>query len=379
MIPLFATLAKLWRRRETETEGLVFRLHYTLTVIVLMAFCIVISSKQAIGGPIDCEVATNAMDVNMINTFCYVRFTTNVYGGPQYANRPNLGPHGDHPPGDGEHHYYQWVWLVLLLQSVCFYFPHYLWKRFESNRISSIVSSDMQYFVDDPNKRHQKIAQVVHFLRSTIGRNDGLAIEYYGCEFLAFCVVCGQILFNHHFLDKGFITFGMDQVKWWIADPSILQDPMEMLFPLLSKCRFDKFGSSGGRVELDALCVLSLNILNQKMFLFIWFWFYFLAIITGFTLIYRLILMTCPLIRYYALGSDIQSITDCQNRYKRFVCGLPLGDWFILLLLKDNTEPIIFDQIIEQLHQSCEVGGDFATNSYDIENNDNSIQCSSKM
>ena len=49
-------------------------------------------------------------------------------------------------------------------------------------------------------------------------------------------------------------------------------DPMSRIFPRMTKCTFQTFGPSGSVATTDALCILPLNILNEKIFLFLWFW-----------------------------------------------------------------------------------------------------------
>ena len=49
----------------------------------------------------------------------------------------------------------------------------------------------------------------------------------------------------------------------------------------MTKCEFHKFGSSGTVEKLDALCVLPLNIINEKIYVFLWFWFIIVAIVTA--------------------------------------------------------------------------------------------------
>ena len=38
------------------------------------------------------------------------------------------------------------------------------------------------------------------------------------------------------------------------------------------QCTFHKFGTSGEVEKHDALCLLPLNIVNEKVYIFLWFW-----------------------------------------------------------------------------------------------------------
>ena len=65
-------------------------------------------------------------------------------------------------------------------------------------------------------------------------------------------------------------------------------DPMSRIFPRMTKCIFHKYGGSGTIQRFDALCVLSMNIVNEKIYIFLWFWYIILAIITGIGLLVRI-------------------------------------------------------------------------------------------
>ena len=39
----------------------------------------------------------------------------------------------------------------------------------------------------------------------------------------------------------------------------------------MTKCTFHKFGSSGEIEKHDAMCILPLNIVNEKIYIFLWF------------------------------------------------------------------------------------------------------------
>jgi hypothetical protein len=47
----------------------------------------------------------------------------------------------------------------------------------------------------------------------------------------------------------------------------------------------------------DALCVLPLNILNEKIFIFLWFWFIILSVLSGLALLYSIVIVTYQPIR----------------------------------------------------------------------------------
>ena len=55
---------------------------------------------------------------------------------------------------------------------------------------------------------------------------------------------------------------------------------MIYVFPRMTKCTFHKFGTSGNIEKHDALCILPLNIVNEKIYIFIWFWLLILGFLT---------------------------------------------------------------------------------------------------
>ena len=80
-------------------------------------------------------------------------------------------------------------------------------------------------------------------------------------------------------------------------EPEDRIDPMSRIFPKMTKCIFHKYGGSGTIQRFDALCVLSMNIVNEKIYIFLWFWFIILAVITGINLIVRMVSFFLPNVR----------------------------------------------------------------------------------
>jgi hypothetical protein len=47
-------------------------------------------------------------------------------------------------------------------------------------------------------------------------------------------------------------------------DPATRTDPMARVFPRMTKCIYKKFGASGTIQTHDALCILPINVINEK-------------------------------------------------------------------------------------------------------------------
>ena len=80
-------------------------------------------------------------------------------------------------------------------------------------------------------------------------------------------------------------------------EPEERVDPMSKVFPRMTKCNFHKYGGSGTIEVIDALCVLSMNIINEKIYIFLWCWFILVALITGINIVVRLVQFFMPDVR----------------------------------------------------------------------------------
>lgn len=103
-----------------------------------------------------------------------------------------------------------------------------------------------------------------------------------------------NIFFIDAFLGGAFLSYGTDVLKFSNMNQEQRSDPMVEVFPRVTKCTFHKFGASGTIQKFDALCVLALNILNEKIYIFLWFWFILLAAMTGVALLYSMAVVLLP-------------------------------------------------------------------------------------
>ena len=85
-------------------------------------------------------------------------------------------------------------------------------------------------------------------------------------------IFSGQMFLLDRFFDGTFLTFGIEVISFADRDQEDRIDPMVYVFPRMTKCTFHKFGTSGEIEKHDALCILPLNIFNEKIYIFLWFW-----------------------------------------------------------------------------------------------------------
>lgn len=98
----------------------------------------------------------------------------------------------------------------------------------------------------------------------------------------------GQIYLLDVFLEGQFRRYGPLVGAFALEEsPYDRVDPMARLFPKMTKCTIHTFGPAGSVQIHDALCVLPLNVVNEKIFVVLWFWLVFLAGVGLLAVIYR--------------------------------------------------------------------------------------------
>ena len=119
MLHLFLGLKSLVKVSRYHTDGSVFRLHYRVTVTVLLAFTFIVTTRQYIASPIMC-VHSREIPKDVLNTYCWIHPTYTLSS----AHWKRVGIDVPHPgvdktrdDRDKKHvKYYQWVGFCLFFQ-----------------------------------------------------------------------------------------------------------------------------------------------------------------------------------------------------------------------------------------------------------------------
>lgn len=350
MIDIFRGLKSLLKINRVHIDNSICRLHYSLTVLILLAFCVVTTTKQYVGDPIDCIMA-DGVPRSVINTFCWIHTTYSVPSamymkvGKQVVH-PGVAPMSDDPKDIKHHKYYQWVCFVLFFQATLFYIPRWLWKGWEGGKIQAL-KMDLDICVCSNEDKRLKRKVLLEYLVSSRGHHDWYAGKYFLSELLAFANVVGQMFMLDRFFDGEFMNYGLEVIDFMQMDTEIRTDPMTRIFPKMTKCLFYKYGPSATIESVDALCLLPLNIINEKIFIFIWFWFLFLAFLTAVMIVFHLIIIACPPVRVYVLSMRFRLAS--LNAVAKIVRTSSVGDWFVIYMLGNNIDSIVFRDLIEDL------------------------------
>jgi len=359
-------------------DNSVMRLHAKLSVLILFTGCMLTSLGQFFGKPIDCIVSGAKVPKGVMNTYCWIHSTFSLPKnismdvGSQNAiyGQQGVGAYtGTYESDTGvyENKYYQWVCFTLLFQGILFLIPYQLWKRWEGGKVASIIPGSITHNVSDkrmptfatPAKLvPKKTIQVAVASMKDYFIRDNTYIEhrYYLhkfalCEFLNFLNVLLQIYFLNFFLGGVFTTYGSDVIAMSQEDPDKRNDPMDRVFPKVAKCTYRYYGGSGTIQNADGQCILSLNIISEKIYIVVWFWFISLAIVSAGQLVWRLLTLCSRRVREQFLRGKSFLLT--KNSEVTTVCNnITLGDWFILILISENIDTRIFSELIRQLSKT---------------------------
>jgi len=121
------------------------------------------------------------------------------------------------------------------------------------------------------------------------------------------------------------------------------------VFPKIAKCEVLKYGASGTASIMDNLCILPLNILNEKIFVCLWCWFLLIALMSGLNLICRLATMMSRTLRELLIRSQLRFMS--KKNVQRVFRNLTIGDWFLLMKVSVNVNPMLFRDLMEELSE----------------------------
>merc|ERR1712142_597195 len=369
------------KTQKPRPDNFVFRLHYQFTFGILAVACVLVTSYGYIdskGSAIQCMTDKGQVPDGVLNKYCWISSTFTLPKHFEGTQNDQFIHHGVGPDVEGDekiyHAYYQWVPLMLSLQAAMFYFPHWIWKQLEGGRLNLIIAG---LNAADVDQKDAKIGQLAKYMNERLRDqydHKVWAAKFYFCEFLNFVNIVFQLCITDSFLGKQFRSYGW-RAAFWSSFDNEGMDPMEEVFPRMTKCVFHKFGGSGTIQNFDALCVLGMNIINEKIYVFLWFWFVALAVLTAVNLVFRLVTLLLPQVRSKLVMLEefgFRHSRGQSGQVERVLAALTYPDWLILYYLAQCMEKknfsLLVSKMCERVSEDTHIDED-EKNSTGVENN----------
>jgi len=334
-----------------------FKLFYKWSTSLLVFCSVLVTARQFFGNPIQCDAghAKDGIEQNVLESYCWMYSTFEIP--PEYKGACAAGDQTDTYTLNTivYNSYYQWVPLYLIFLAVLFYLPRCLWLMWEGGLMKFFGKGTTTRFIEDQDEKREKLVQF--FCRNIHNKYNIYFCGFIFCELLNFLIVVVQFVLTHSFLHQRYGAYGWNVYLYYMLPPEEQRffgnvNPMCKVFPRVASCTYWRWGTGGTQESINAMCVLALNMINDKVFLVLWWWFIVISIIAFFRLIYRFIQCRSCFVRYQLINMRMNRYFKKSRKIQKietFVHNCKLGDWFVLYQLSKNLNRPFFMDFLTQL------------------------------
>jgi len=362
MIHLLGDIVKYFSFDEINIENWVFKLFYKGCFILFLMGSMVGILSQYFGEPINCDF--KGIDSEMASDYCWIHGSS--YIPQQYQKhlkcRVELEKsdgstiEDENDPDLPQTSYYQWVTFVMMVQAGAFMLPYKLWKALEGGLLEDFGADAKSRFDDDGNGQAHLVEKYVKYFKSILHRNNYYFMKYLCCEVLNLVMLYFNFYLTDVFLNGNFWYYGWEAMKFNSLSyaeqmSGAYINPMCKAFPTEVSCSLPNVGAAGGEQIHNGICVLSQNIINEKMYLAIWFWLVFLIIISPLCIFYRIMTLFFDGFRTVLLTTRVGNTNDKTTRksIKAVMARCYIGDWFVLYQISKNVNMYFFRSFMREL------------------------------
>jgi len=132
-----------------------------------------------------------------------------------------------------------------------------------------------------------------------------------------------------------------------MMDDEERNDPMVRIFPKVTKCIFHNFGVSGTIQKFDGLCILPINMVNDKIYILLWFWMVLLLVLSSCQMIVRFMTLLSGKVRILFIINLAPSVSNKNIECLQNILGF--GDWLILTMMANHLDIKMFTDILNQI------------------------------
>lgn len=323
-------------------------------------------ASQYFGDPISCEFQGISSD--LAEDYCWIHGS--------YIIPPEYQPHlrcivdqenfrDSRFENTPDTSFYQWVTFVMAIQASIFYLPYKIWSALEGGLLQQfgrdganklLLRSELKY--EDGVVMEAVVEKFVKYFKSIHHHNSWYFAYYMACEISNHLLLGIQFYLTDLFLDNKFSSYGWDVLEYYsyskrdrLSPAGGISNPMCSLFPTEVSCSIPVIGAAGDDQSHNGICVLTQNIINEKMYLILWFWYLFLLIWATFSLFSSVSTVFFEQVRFGLIYKGIRHKYDkgIEKSLKYVLSKCQLGDWFVLYQLYKNCNTYFYREFVKEL------------------------------
>lgn len=337
-------------KNELSIDNWTFKLFYQWSTTMLVGFSILISCNQYFGDPIQCDLPGDGVNEKVLKQYCWMYSSFNIPS--DFEGNCARQRQSDHPMYNS---YYQWVSIFLVFQAILFYIPRVIWLMLEGGLMKFLGKGTTGRIIEDGDDKRDKMLRV--FRDNLQNKYNRYAFIFFACEVLNLIVVISQFLITNIFLEYQFTWYGPTVWRYYNlpAEESAMaqiKNPMCEVFPRVASCTYWRYGSGGGQTQLQALCILSLNIVIDKVYLILWYWYLLVTLLGAIRVLCRVVQILSPHMRYWLMKLKMHRYFKNKENtvgIKSYIHHCTIGDWFVLYQMSKNLNRKFFYDFLIQL------------------------------
>jgi len=354
VIGAFGAIKSQFSIKEVNSDNTVFKLFSKVSFGFCLFASAIVGMSEYFGKPIICSKSVSGIiREDHFDDHCWIHGSKHI---PDKSQRHVLDCIAEQADDDEtDTNYYQWVVFMLALNALLFKIPSVIWKFFEGGLMKEFHSGKnvkSNLLTDDTMKTNLKTH--LWYFKKLKGHQMSYYTAFMLCQLLNVGVLFANWWITDQFLSGKFHTYGSEVINYYQHDSDYrrqIKNPMCNAFPTKVSCQMNYKGASGMPATLSALCLLSQNIINEKIYLFLWIWFVLMGFLGLAQLAFEVAILAIPNFRGTLIAKQIGTfLTSDMKNYVQRTCSI--GDWFLLYQIGKNTNKDFFYNLIEELSWS---------------------------
>jgi len=338
--------------KEIDKDNFTFKLFYRASYGLCILASTLVGASAYIGDPIECN--QDKVDEGVFEDHCWIHGTERI--GVGKANEREIQEHfgciarPDTEDKDNTTVFYQWVIFAMLISAGLFKLPYIIWKLFEGGLMKSFYDKEaksIEFRKKKDETDNGTIKETARFFNQLKGSFRSYYFAFLACEMFNVGILLVIWVSTDKFLHGNFHNYGAE-VYGELVTKTVDFNVMCNAFPTATSCTFNQYGSGGTPEHINGICILSQNIINQKIYLVLWFWYILVLLIGVVQLVFEAIVIAVPAFRNLLITWNMgKNVTPNAQKFLNRSCNI--GDWFVLYQLRKNTDKQFFCLLLDKL------------------------------